>query len=85
MAQPTSSGKTPAETRLDGPDWTAELQQSKREYAEANAELKEAIKVGADEKYIQHLRETMQDAQKRVELLLQRQSQPEAQHSAKRV
>ena len=66
--------------RVNEPDWSAELAEAKSDYRRAKVSLDGEIqKNSPNQGYVDHLKQTMQNAQRRTELLLQRQSQqPEA-------
>ncbi|CAE7354333.1 unnamed protein product [Symbiodinium sp. CCMP2592] len=62
--------------RVNEPDWSAELAEAKSDYRAAKESLDgEFQKNSPNQGYVDHLKQTLQDAQKRIELLLQRQSQ----------
>ena len=63
--------------RVNEPDWSAELAEAKSDYRTAKVSLDGEIqKNSPNQGYVDHLKQTMQNAQRRTELLLQRQSQP---------
>ena len=77
MAEATTSSQNPAKKARVTKDDEDRLKKAEADYEEARQQLDDAYKARPrDSDFIDYLKEKMRDAQKRIELLLQRQSQP---------